>query len=56
LKVIDLGECEASFGLLIREKTNHDNYILMSLENLKEITDEFQDLEKKLKTIQCDDK
>ena len=56
MKIIDLGEAEASFGLLIRDKNNHDNYILMSLENLKEITDEFHDLEKKLKTIQGDRK
>ena len=46
-----LGECEACFGLLVRDKNNHDNYILLSFENIKEITDEFQELEKNLKTI-----
>jgi hypothetical protein len=51
---MDLGECEASFGLIIRDKNNHDNYITMSFENIKEISDEFQGLEQKLKSIQED--
>jgi hypothetical protein len=51
---MDLGEGEASFGLIIRDKNNHDNYVLLSFENLKEITDEFQELIKKLKNIQGD--
>ena len=46
---MDLGECEASFGLIIRDKDDHDNYILMSFENVKEISDEFKELEKKNK-------
>jgi hypothetical protein len=50
--VMDLGESESSFGLIIRDKNNHDNYILLSFENIKEITDEFQILSKKLKIIQ----
>ena len=48
---MDFGEGEASFGLIIRDKVNHDNYILLSFENIKEILDEFQSLEKKLKSI-----
>ncbi len=53
---MELGEGEASFGLIIRDKGNHDNYILLSFENIKEISDEFQDLQKRLKTIQGDNK
>ena len=53
---MDFGEGEASFGLIIRDKVNHDNYILLSFENIKEITDEFQDLQKRLKIIQGDSK
>ncbi|MDF2428950.1 MAG: hypothetical protein OPY07_06850 [Nitrosopumilus sp.] len=56
MKVMDLGEGEASFGLIIRDKNNHDNYILLSFENIKEISDEFQDLQKRLKIIQGDNK
>ena len=56
MKVMDLGECEASFGLIIRDKSNHDNYILMSFENIKEISDEFNELERKLKKINSDNK
>jgi hypothetical protein len=52
MKIMDLGEGEASFGLIIRDKTNHDNYILLSFENIQEIIDEFQGLEEKLKIIQ----
>ncbi len=52
MKVMDLGECEASFGLIIRDKNNHDNYILLSFEGIKEIVDEFHGLEKKLRNIQ----
>ena len=48
---MDLGECEASFGLIIRDKNDHDNYILLSFESVKEISDEFQKLEKRLKII-----
>ena len=56
MKVMDLGECEVSFGLIIRDKNNHNNYILLSLENIQEITNEFHALEKKLKLIQGENK
>ena len=56
MKVMDLGECEASFGSIIRDKNNHDNYILLSFENIQEITNEFQALEKRLKSIQGEGK
>ena len=31
MKVLDLGHLEAQFGLIIREKKNHDNYALTSI-------------------------
>jgi hypothetical protein len=49
---MDFGDGEASFGLIIRDKSNHDNYVLLSFENIKEILDEFQGLGKKLNNIQ----
>ena len=48
---MDLGDGEASFGLIVRDKSNHDNYVLLSFENIKEILDEFRGLGKKLKSI-----
>lgn len=43
---MDLGEGEAAFGLVVRDKCNHDNYMLLSFENLKEIFEAFEDLKK----------
>lgn len=51
---MDLGEGEASFGLIIRDKNNHNNYVLLSFENIKEISEEFQELGEKLRAIQGD--
>jgi hypothetical protein len=49
LKVLDLGETEGAFGLLIRDKNNHDNYMLLSFENIDEIITAFDDLKKQFK-------
>ena len=46
MKVIDLGEAEAAFGLVVRDKINHDNYMLLSFENLEEIFVAFDELKK----------
>ena len=52
MKVLDLGEGEGAFGLVIRDKENHDNYILLSFENLEEIVTAFNDLKKQFKEKQ----
>jgi hypothetical protein len=49
LKVLDLGEGEAAFGLVVRDKNNHDNYMLLSFENLDEIISAFDDLKKQFR-------
>jgi len=49
LKVLDLGEGEAAFGLVVRDKNNHDNYMLLSFENLDEIISSFDDLKKQFR-------
>jgi hypothetical protein len=49
LKVLDLGEGEAAFGLVVRDKNNHDNYILLSFENIEEIISAFDDLKKQFR-------
>ena len=37
MKVLDLEHLEAQFGLMIREKENHDNYALLRLEDLDKV-------------------
>ncbi len=49
MKVLDLGEGEGAFGLVVRDKANHDNYMLLSFENLEEIIQAFDDLKKQFK-------
>ena len=49
MKILDLGEGEGAFGLVIRDKNNHDNYMLLSFENIEEIIASFEDLKKQFK-------
>ncbi|MBT7359663.1 MAG: hypothetical protein HN808_03605 [Thaumarchaeota archaeon] len=37
MKVLDLEHVEAQFGLIIREKDNHDNYALLRFEDLNKV-------------------
>ena len=39
MKVLDLGHLEAQFGLIIREKENHDNYALLRFEDLNKVVE-----------------
>ena len=39
MKVLDLGYLEAQFGLIIREKENHDNYALLRFEDLDKVVE-----------------
>ena len=39
MKVLDLGHLEAQFGLIIREKENHDNYTLLQFKDLDKIVE-----------------
>jgi len=47
LKVIDLGK--EAFGFAVRDKNNHDNYMLQSFENLDEIIASSDELKKQFK-------
>ncbi len=51
MKVLDLGEGEAAFGLIVRDKCNHDNYMLLSFENIEEIIVAYEDLKKQFKGV-----
>ena len=37
MNVLDLEHVEAQFGLVIREKENHDNYALLRFEDLDKV-------------------
>ena len=39
MKVLDLGHLEAQFGLIIREKENHDNYVLLQFGDLDKVVE-----------------
>ena len=39
MNILDLEHVEAQFGLLIREKENHDNYALLRFEDLDKVID-----------------
>ena len=39
MKVLYLEHLEAQFGLMIREKENHDNYALIRFEDLDKVID-----------------
>jgi len=37
LEKLELGEIEGQFGLMLRDKDNHDNYVLIRVEDLESI-------------------
>ena len=42
MNVLDLEHVEAQFGLLIREKENHDNYALLRFEDLDKVIEYYK--------------
>ena len=42
MKVLDLEHVEAQFGLIIREKENHDNYALLRFEDLDKLVEYYK--------------
>ena len=49
MDVLDLGHMEAQFGLMIREKDNHDNYALIRFEDLDKIIKYLELFKKEIK-------
>ena len=49
MDVLDLGHLEAQFGLMIREKDNHDNYALIRFEDLDKIIKYLELFKKEMK-------
>ena len=42
MKVLELEHLEAQFGLMIREKENHDNYALLRFEDLDKVVEYYK--------------
>ena len=42
MNILDLEHVEAQFGLVIREKENHDNYALLRFEDLDKVIDYYR--------------
>ena len=42
MKILNLGHLEAQFGLIIREKENHDNYALLRFEDLDKVVEYYK--------------
>ena len=49
MDTLDLGHLEAQFGLMIREKDNHDNYALIRFEDLDKIIKYLELFKKEIK-------
>ena len=46
MKVLDLEHLEAQFGLVIRDKENHDNYALIRFEDLEKLIEYYSSFKK----------
>ena len=49
MEALDLQHLEAQFGLMIREKDNHENYALIRFEDLDRIIKYFELFKKEMK-------
>ena len=49
MKVLDLDHLEAQFGLVIRDKENHDNYALIRFEDLDRVIEYYSSFKKEFK-------
>ena len=49
MKVLDLDHLEAQFGLIIRDKENHDNYALIRFEDLDRVIEYYSSFKKEFK-------
>ena len=56
MKVLDLEHLEAQFGLVIREKENHDNYALLRFEDLDKIIEYYKSLKEEFDSKSSDKK
>ena len=48
---LDLEHMEAQFGLMIREKENHDNYALLRFEDLDKVIEYYKSFRNEFKNL-----
>ena len=46
------GDTEASFGLIIRDRHNHDNYVFIDFEHLEKLLERYRSLKEKMSDTQ----
>ena len=46
MKILNLEHLEAQFGLIIREKENHDNYALLQFKDLDKVIEYYKSFKK----------
>ena len=49
MNVLNLEHLEAQFGLIIREKENHDNYALLRFEDLDKVVEYYKSFKSEFK-------
>ena len=42
------GDTEASFGLIIRDRHNHDNYVFINFEHLEKLLEKYSSVKEKM--------
>ena len=54
MKILNLEHLEAQFGLIIREKENHDNYALLQFEDLDKVIEYYKSFKEEFSKIGVD--
>ena len=49
MKVLDLEEIEGQFGLMLREKTNYNNYVLIRFQDLDSVLEYYKQFKEEAK-------
>ena len=49
MKVLDLEAIEGQFGLMLREKVNHDNYVLIRFQDLDSVMEHYKQFKEEMK-------
>jgi len=52
MKILDLEHLEAQFGLIIREKENHNNYALLRFEDLDKVVEYYKLFRNEFKNLE----
>jgi hypothetical protein len=50
MKILDMDDMEGQFGLMLRDKVNHDNYVLIKLSDLDRIFNYYSQFKSQIKS------